>query len=440
MSLIGVISNDQGLNERISTEYGEVEEGTYTLRFLDSEKTALEFLNFDLPEIVIINFADKTFDFPSLMNAVRKDSWLHNFGIIGFFDHDSQDEDEMLSTYKELNILAMLDPPRLHSHLVKCTQIIEQNRQIIFQRELEDKLLDKASSSFAIENDLPATSVYASIAATTLLQRGYIKPDAKMHLQLCLSELLVNAVEHGNCGITFEEKTKALDEGKSMVELVQEKCSDPAIAKKQVHFEWEIQEDFTKFTIADEGKGFNVRGLREKIATEGPLALHGRGIRLARHFAKKLMYNKKGNMVLLIIEHDKTAAKEMPEGFSTEEVISVNRGDVVFREKEDSNFLYYIASGRFSVYHNSTAVGNLGPEDIFMGEMSFLLNNRRSATVIADTEGKLVKITRRSFVSVIKDYPHYGIFLSKLLARKLVRANILNAELPDSKLVQIESV
>jgi CRP-like cAMP-binding protein len=75
-----------------------------------------------------------------------------------------------------------------------------------------------------------------------------------------------------------------------------------------------------------------------------------------------------------------------------------------------------------------------------MGEMSFLLNNRRSATVIADTEGKLVKITRRSFVSVIKDYPHYGIFLSKLLARKLVRANILNAELPDSKLVQIESV
>lgn len=72
-------------------------------------------------------------------------------------------------------------------------------------------------------------------------------------------------------------------------------------------------------------------------------------------------------------------------------------------------------------------VGALGPEDIFVGEMSFLLNNRRSATVRAETEGKLVKISRRAFVTVIKEYPHYGIFLSKLLARKLVRANNRNS-------------
>lgn len=58
-----------------------------------------------------------------------------------------------------------------------------------------------------------------------------------------------------------------------------------------------------------------------------------------------------------------------------------------------------------------------------MGEMSFLLNNRRSATVIADEDAKLVKISRKSFVEVMKHYPHYGIFLSKLLARKLARSN-----------------
>jgi CRP-like cAMP-binding protein len=60
--------------------------------------------------------------------------------------------------------------------------------------------------------------------------------------------------------------------------------------------------------------------------------------------------------------------------------------------------------------------------------MSFLLNNRRSASVRADSDGKLIKISRTSFVSVVREYPHYGIFLSKLLARKLVRANARNAE------------
>ena len=58
-----------------------------------------------------------------------------------------------------------------------------------------------------------------------------------------------------------------------------------------------------------------------------------------------------------------------------------------------------------------------------MGEMAFLLNNKRSAAVYAEEKGKLIKISRKSFVHVMKNYPHYGIFLSKLLARKIVRAN-----------------
>jgi CRP-like cAMP-binding protein len=58
-----------------------------------------------------------------------------------------------------------------------------------------------------------------------------------------------------------------------------------------------------------------------------------------------------------------------------------------------------------------------------MGEMSFLLNNRRSAAVKAETDGSLVKISKRSFISVIKKYPHYGIYLAKVLAQKLIRSN-----------------
>jgi CRP-like cAMP-binding protein len=64
-----------------------------------------------------------------------------------------------------------------------------------------------------------------------------------------------------------------------------------------------------------------------------------------------------------------------------------------------------------------------------MGEMSFLLNQRRSASVRADTPGKLILLTRKTFVSVIREYPHYGIFLSKLLAKRLVRSNDRNASL-----------
>jgi hypothetical protein len=213
----------------------------------------------------------------------------------------------------------------------------------------------------------------------------------------------------------------------SVVELVAEKCKDPEIAAKRVFFEWDIQPDRTTFVIRDEGNGFDVKGLSKKLEDEGQYALHGRGILMARGIASKLAYNAKGNEVTLTIKHNNSLVQETPRGFGDSEIVETNKGDIIFREGESSDFVYYIASGRYSVFHKARHVGMLKPGDIFMGEMSFLLNNRRSATVRTELPGKLIKISRRDFVSVIKQYPHYGIFLSKLLARKLARANSRNA-------------
>jgi len=63
----------------------------------------------------------------------------------------------------------------------------------------------------------------------------------------------------------------------------------------------------------------------------------------------------------------------------------------------------------------------LTPNDIFIGEMSFLLNDRRSATIISIGTGSLVKIPKMEFITLIRANPHYGIFLSRLLAQRLAR-------------------
>jgi CRP-like cAMP-binding protein len=68
-------------------------------------------------------------------------------------------------------------------------------------------------------------------------------------------------------------------------------------------------------------------------------------------------------------------------------------------------------------------VSSLTPDDVFMGEMSFLLNNRRSATVRAETDGTLIRISKRDFVRAIKEKPHYALFLSRLLAQRMARRN-----------------
>ncbi|MDR2142912.1 MAG: cyclic nucleotide-binding domain-containing protein [Treponema sp.] len=432
MSTLGIINSDPEIKQKIESAFSGVPAGKYDLLFLVGEKEILEFLNYALPELVVINFSDPSINIAGIVSHIQNDKWILNFGIIGLFSHEKDREEALLKKYKAINILTLLDNYRLRSHLVKNIQIIEENYQIIFQREFTKNLLDGVSGSFTIENDLLAVPLYSGIGATILAQRGLITPDSKMHLQLSLSELIVNAIEHGNCGITYEEKTEALDLGISPIDLIAEKCKNPKINSKKVLFLWEIKAAKSVFIIHDEGKGFDVKAHIKKVTEQDQFSLHGRGIRMAASLSHELKYNAKGNQVALVIKHDVSVEHEVPVGFSREQIVRVKPGDTVINEGDPSDFLYYIASGKYGVFHNGQQVGTLSPQDIFMGEMSFLLNEHRSATVKATSQGKLILLARESFINVIREYPYYGIFLSKLLAKRLVRSNEQNSRITES--------
>jgi anti-sigma regulatory factor (Ser/Thr protein kinase) len=436
MGSLGIINTDPVLRDSLEAAFqdsnalkGDTDQGEYDLKFFTEEEDILNFLRYDFPEIVVINFSDPRINIDNIISRIEDDISLFKFGVVGLYQNEKDTEDQILGKYKTANILAILDNYRVRSHVLKTVRIIEQNYQIIFQREFNQSLLNEVSGSFIIDNDLMAIPVYAGMGAMLLSQRGLIAPEKRMSIQLALSELIVNAVEHGNCGITYDEKTIAMDKGLSMVDLVAQKCADPAIGMKKVEFLWDIGKDATSFVIRDQGKGFDVRAHLKKIATQDVMSLHGRGIKMASMYAAELKYNDTGNQVTMTVHHDADVERDVPVGFSRGRILAVKQGDIVLREDEPSDYLYYIVSGSYSVYHNLKKVGSLSPQDIFMGEMSFLLNQRRSASVRADGPGKLIFLTRRNFVGIIHSYPHYGIFLSKLLAKRLVRSNDRNAEL-----------
>jgi len=423
MSFIGAISSNTTINKRLMETFTAERQKQHNLQLVDTDASVMELLNYDLPEIIIINFSDKNINLDSLVGQIRQDAWLHNFGILGLYDKNIHDEHRLFKQLKDINILGLLDYSKIGNQLWKNIDIIEANRQIIYQWELGNKLVETMSGSFTINNNPLSAPVYASLAAITLAQRGYINNEKRVNLTLAISELILNGIEHGNCKISFEEKSNYLKDGLSIAELVAEKCKNPEIRDKKIYLEWVNYPDYTQFNIRDEGDGFNVKKMKKQLQENDPFALHGRGVIMARSFSSKLTYNSKGNEARLVVTHDHNVTRSTPQGFQAEKAIYPEKGDIIFREGEASNYLYYISSGTYSVFHVGKKVATLTPADLFVGEMSFLLSNRRSATVRAEKKGKLIKISRKAFVTAIKEYPHYGIFLSKLLARKLQRAN-----------------
>ena len=76
-------------------------------------------------------------------------------------------------------------------------------------------------------------------------------------------------------------------------------------------------------------------------------------------------------------------AISVPDAIKDNELVEFLPGYVVFQQGEESDFLYYLAEGVYSVVINGKHVDNLTPDDILIGEMSFLLEEERSATVVA---------------------------------------------------------
>ncbi len=148
MSYIGVINTDSNLELDIKDLLGR--SGIKNTKFLSDEDEILDFISFELPELIIINFSDKNVDLTRLLLRVREDPWLNSFGILGLYDHETVKEEDLLTKFQDYNILSLLDYIRIKSSLIKCINIILENKQIVFNKDLSEKLFDKDVGSFEI--------------------------------------------------------------------------------------------------------------------------------------------------------------------------------------------------------------------------------------------------------------------------------------------------
>lgn len=382
---------------------------------------AMEYINYQMPALILIHFSDPGIDGLAVMRRLVSDPWLNNGGIVALYgDAETRRKvDELRNT----NILISLDTRELKAQLPTVLAVIAGNRQILSQRSIQSGLLDAVSGSFWLGMDLALVPCYANLVSNYLYNMGFVDGAAKTRVTLMLTEMLVNAIEHGNCGITAEEKAAFLAHHGDARRLVAEKCRDPAIAARKVFFGYHLARDRSTFVIRDEGRGFNWRNYVQPGREVDYLAQSGRGILLTVETASRVAYNDAGNEVTVEIQHRRNTSNEIPNAFRDNETVLVAPEDVVFCQGEESSFIYYVAEGEYRVLVNGEWVANITPEDVFMGEMSFLLEETRSATVIANTPGRLVKISKESLVNAIKRHPHYGMFLAKLLAQRLVRQN-----------------
>lgn len=131
----------------------------------------------------------------------------------------------------------------------------------------------------------------------SVLARACPDPEAAV---IGMTELLVNAVEHGNLGITYDEKSQLRDHARWEAE-VQRRLSLPQYAARTAEVAFERDAAAVRFIIRDRGDGFDWKRYLD-IDPARAFDTHGRGILMARHFSfDSIEYRGCGNEVVATI-------------------------------------------------------------------------------------------------------------------------------------------
>ncbi len=173
---------------------------------------------------------------------------------------------------------------------VISTAVGDRLRYRSMQQQIEmdsklDELMADGQFSFRTLNE-------ARDMATML---SNICPDPQ-RVVVGMAELLINAVEHGNLGISYEEKGVLKDRG-SWQEEVEKRLDMPEYRDKKVTVKIHKNNQNIDFVICDEGQGFDYSCFLE-MDPDRAFDNHGRGIAMSRLLSfDYLEYLGKGNEV-----------------------------------------------------------------------------------------------------------------------------------------------
>lgn len=164
------------------------------------------------------------------------------------------------------------------------------------RRELLRAEMERADSALRMMEE--GSFRYQTLAQchelTNLLAKACPEPN---RVVVGLSELMINALEHGNLGITYQEKTDLIDAHGWRAEVARRQQL-PENAQKWVRVAFTRSGGGVRFEIEDQGPGFNW----QQYLVPSPARVfdnHGRGILMARMDAfDRVEYQGKGNRVV----------------------------------------------------------------------------------------------------------------------------------------------
>ena len=107
-----------------------------------------------------------------------------------------------------------------------------------------------------------------------------------------------------------------------------------------------------------------------------------------------------------------------------EENISWKAGEIIYKTGDEPDFAYLLTKGEVEIISDKgTRVGFINEDEVF-GELSILLNTKRTVTAITLKESKALLIPK---INLLNDYNNTSFFIRAILRSTYMRLTNLNS-------------
>lgn len=172
-------------------------------------------------------------------------------------------------------------------------ELVEARRS---HKEVMEALI-AAESTYVLGNDHHFAGQVIAQLEEQLRTMKYSDATGMLRISMALREAVANAIDHGNLELDSDLRD---EDGPAFFELGRQRAQQEPWMSRRVTVTSRVTPDQVRYTVMDQGPGFDPSQLPDPLDPENLLRTHGRGLMLIRNFMDEVRHNETGNQITMV--------------------------------------------------------------------------------------------------------------------------------------------
>jgi len=290
MTLVLVV-DDSAKDRRIAG--GLVEKNLqWHIAYANDGKEALERVSEELPDLILTDLQMPEMNGLELVQEIKQ-----NYPLIPTVLMTAQGSEQIAVDALEAGAASYVPKSQL---AVDLCDTLESVVAAAGDRRTQHDLMQRMRSlecSFVLSNDPAMLTSLVSYVQTLLNDMGLLEEAERLRVGVALEEALLNASYHGNLEVSSELRET---DHAAYYNLARERSVTSPYGDRQIYVHAHLSPTELRYTIRDEGPGFDPSNLPDPTDPANLERPCGRGLLLMRTFMDDITYNDRGNEVLMV--------------------------------------------------------------------------------------------------------------------------------------------